>query len=251
MTPGFQRFTGPGAVVVVASTWADEIAPLELTRKDALARWIAGGAIPIPGGRARGWRIALPNSGRVIHLRELAHGGALRGLTRRRFLGLARAESSLSAAARLRARGITVPEPVLMRAHRHGLFWHVELATAFIEEAIGAGRFLETAPAARHARRVARNLGRTVRAFHDAGGSHPDLHLDNLLVSHGDPGVSMVTDLDGVRVGDAPSIHQRRRELSRLYRSLAKRDTRYASLPAAFLAGYVSDDEGLKSALLA
>ena len=140
MIEGFRRFTGPGAVVVVAEPWADEIEPLELTRPDALLRWIARGADPVPGGRARGWRLELPGSGRAIHLRELAHGGMLRGLTRRRFLGLARAERSLSAAAHLRARGVAVPEPVLFRAQRHGPFWHVELGSAFVDDSIGGGR---------------------------------------------------------------------------------------------------------------
>ncbi len=245
MIEGFQRFIGPGAVVVVADTWADEIEPLELTKPDALERWIARGAHLVPGGRARGWRIALPESGRAVHLRELAHGGVLRGLTGRRFLGLARAEGSLSAAVRLRARGVAVPEPVLFRALRHGPFWHVELGSAFVDGGIGAGRFLETTPSARRARRLARDLGRTVRAFHDAGGSHPDLHVDNLLVSTGPSKVSMVTDLDGVRVGEPPSPDRRLRELSRLYRSLVKRRLGDTSLCAAFLAGYRGADRTL------
>lgn len=253
--PGFRRRGGAGALVLVAETFDDEIEALSLTEPGGLARWLEDArATAVAGGRARGWRVTLP-SGRVVHLRELAHGGWLRPLTGRRFLALTRGRRALEAAARLRARGLDVPEPVLLRAVRHGPFWHMELATGFVEACLPAGRFLLTQSDPRRTLAAARAAGRAVRAFHDAGGSHPDLHVDNLLVrvTHEPPSV-VVTDLEGVRVGRPLSPARRARELLRLHRSLRKRrlrDSVRRRHAAAFLTGYVSRDRSLLAALLA
>jgi tRNA A-37 threonylcarbamoyl transferase component Bud32 len=237
----------------IAEAFLGELEPLGLAESGALERWLARGAEPVRGGRARGHRIALPGSGRAVHVRELAHGGILRALTGRRFLGTRRGRQSLAAASRLRARGVGVPAPVLLRARRHGIFFHVEIGNEFVDGCTPGGRFLATASEPRR-RAAAREAGRQVRAFHEAGGSHPDLHVDNLLVdSAAEPPVITITDLDGVRVTAPPAAGRRMRELARLDRSLAKRGWSRAArrrLAAAFLDGYTAGDRRLRTALL-
>jgi aminoglycoside phosphotransferase (APT) family kinase protein len=93
--------------------------------------------------------------------------------------------------------------------------------------------------------------GRAVRAFHDAGGHHADLHLKNLLVQPGER--VLVIDLDRAKVGDPPPAARRMRELMRLYRSLIKRqvfDRVGARGRAAFFDAYTDGDPQLSAALL-
>lgn len=224
-----------------------EVAPLALAEPGGLERWCATGT-PVPGGRARGWRIPL-GAGIDVHLREMAHGGVLRRLTGRRFLRPDRAIAGLEGAAELRARGVAVPAPVLLHARRRGPFWRLALAHEFVAGAESGDRLLSGDREPRGLVRAARAAGACVRRFHDAGGSHPDLHLGNLLVGDGDR--VTVVDLEGVRVGAPPAIAQRRRELARLLRSLSKQAVAPAlrrRLVAAFLAGYLGRDEAFRAA---
>jgi hypothetical protein len=218
--PAFRRYETPRRQVWIEESWADDLEPLDLSADGGLERWRAD-AQPVAGGRARGWRIPLP-SGRTVHLREMAHGGWLRGITGRRFLGASRATGALEAAAQLRARGATVPAPVAMHAERRGAFFHLAIANQFIENATAGGDFLASGCDPGAAIDNARAAARSIRAFHEAGGSHPDLHVDNLLVrSSGDV---VIVDLDGVRVGTPPSSARRKTELARMQRSLRKHD---------------------------
>lgn len=245
----FQRLRTADTVLLVAEEHWSEVACLGLTEPGGLERWCADGT-PVPGGRARGWRLAL-GADTVVHLREMAHGGALRRLTGRRFLRLDRAIAGLEGAAELRARGVAVPAPVLLHARRRGPFWHVVLAHAFVASSESGARLLaDSADPARLAR-AARVAGARIRAFHDAGGSHPDLHVGNLLLDA--DGEVTVVDLEGVGVGVPPSPARRRRELARLRRSLAKQGTApplQRRLVAAFLRGYLGRDRVLRNAVL-
>jgi hypothetical protein len=57
--------------------------------------------------------------------------------------------------------------------------------------------FVVAAPPPARRRAVLAAAGRAVRALHDAGFEHPDIHLKNLLVAP--DGRVLVVDLDGVR----------------------------------------------------
>ncbi len=217
---GFRRYARAGNVLWLAEAWVAELEPLDLMAPGRLERW-RDGAPAVPGGRARGWRISL-GSGRSVHLREMAHGGWLRGLTGRRFLTARRAIASLESAAALIARDVAVPAPVAMHARRRGAFWHLCVANEFIADVRPGGSFLEQSPDLSQA--MAAAAGRAIRAFHDAGARHRDLHVDNLLVRDAARACEVViVDLDGVRIGAPPSPSRRRRELARLQRSLRKR----------------------------
>lgn len=214
----FRRYRTGRRALWLAQDFADELEPYALATPGALERWHASAA-PVAGGRARGWRIALP-SGRQVHLREMAHGGWLRGVTGRRFIGIGRATRALQAAALLRARQVPVPAPVALLAERRGAFQHLWIANEFIARAHSVAQGLEGTRDAGQASELGRATARSIRRFHEAGASHPDLHVGNLLLQ--DAGTVVVLDLDGVRTDAVPSATRRLEELARLERSLRK-----------------------------
>ena len=144
---GFHRLEDHGVVVVAAQSFRDEIESLGLTDAGGLDRWRASGA-PVAGGRSDSVRVRLPRSGTPVHLRPLAHGGWLRGLTGRRFLGLARPEAELATAATLVGRGVAVPEPLLFVARRSGPFREIDVGSRFVEESVSLDPWLADGPAA-------------------------------------------------------------------------------------------------------
>jgi hypothetical protein len=205
-------------------------------------------------GRSRTALVSLPGRAERLHLRAVHHGGLLRGLLRDRLIGLARPLAELHAHARLRALGAPVPVPVLVAARRVRGFQHAAVGTVHEEGALDGLALLAapSTPAAR--RRAAAAAGRAVRALHDAGARHADLHLGNLLFRAGDAGCEVwVIDLDRARLGAPPGPRERMRELMRLHRSLVKHEL-LARLGArgcaSFFAAYTGGDRGLRSALL-
>jgi tRNA A-37 threonylcarbamoyl transferase component Bud32 len=247
---GFRRVEAAGAILVVAERFASEVESLDLPSVGGLDRWRASGA-RVEGGRARSVRVLLPRSQTSVHLRPLVHGGWLRALTGRRFLGIARSLQELAAASALCARGVPVPEPVLLLARRRGVFWHVDVGNRFAP-GVALERWLAGAPGSASVSRAARSTGRALRRLHDAGGSHADLHLGNLLVDPSDLDAVTIVDLDRSRLrAEVPAAH-RMRELMRLERSLRKhRSPDLAQFFDACLEGYTSGDEGLRASLLA
>jgi tRNA A-37 threonylcarbamoyl transferase component Bud32 len=248
--PGFRVVAAGGAVLVAAERFAAEVESLELPSPGALERWRASGT-PVEGGRARSVRVALPGSRTPVHLRPLVHGGWLRALTGRRFLGLERSLRELAAASALCARGVPVPEPVLLIARRRGVFWHVDVGSRFAP-GIALERWLAGASGSPSVSRAARAAGRAVRRLHDAGGRHGDLHLGNLLVDPSDLEAVTIVDLDRSRLCREVPAGRRMRELMRLERSLRKhRSPDLAQFFDACLDGYTAGDEGLRAQLLA
>ncbi|MCK6555376.1 hypothetical protein L6Q96_12485 [Candidatus Binatia bacterium] len=124
----------------------------------------------------------------------------------------------------LRARGAPVVEvcgavvhwafPVLYRG------W---LATRYVDGARTLWQLMSAAPAPADRMAACAAAGRAIRRLHDCGGRHPDLNLNNLLVSGTDADWQVhLIDFDrpAVRVGrDDPMV-----ELARLRRSAAKLD---------------------------
>ena len=93
-----------------------------------------------------------------------------------------------------------------------------------------------------------------MRAFHDAGARHADLHLGNLLFrARGADFDIWVIDLDGARLAEPPSAQERMQELMRLQRSLVKHglsERLGIRARASFFAAYTGGDRVLRSALL-
>lgn len=135
-----------------------------------------------------------------------------------------RARSEWVASRYLRGAGIPTPEPVLVAERRHGLR---------LEQAASAARWLgrrETfVPAARAqppamARALVQRAARLVRALHDRGISHGDLHSGNVLVGAGpgDRNALDVIDLHTVAVGRPVGGRARRAQLAQWLHSLAE-----------------------------
>lgn len=235
------------ARLIVADPFRDDVEALSLSQPGGVERWRATGT-PVEGGRGGSVRVELPGSGTPVHLRPLRHGGWLRRVTGRRFLGTRRSADELAVTERLASAGAPVPDPVLVVARRRGIFWHVDVGTRFVERSTSLSRLLKRDEGSR-ALTAARAAGRAVRRFHDAGGSHRDLHAANLLVA--DSAVTVV-DLDGARCLATLSAARRMRELMRLARSLRKGHPGCPNLDGileALFEGYTGGDARLRDQL--
>jgi len=207
-----------------------------------------------PRGRSRTAVVSLPGHGERLHLRPVHHGGLLRAWQRDRLLGLARPLAELRAHARLRAAGAPVPIPVLVAARRVRGFYRAAVATIHEEDTLDGIALLASGAGAAMRRQAASAAGSAVRALHDAGGRHPDLHIGNLLFrARGARIQALVVDLDRARVAAPLEAAERMTELMRLHRSLVKRGLLAevgARGCAGFFASYTAGDRKLRGALL-
>lgn len=182
---------------------------------DALPRAARAGRAPLS-------RLDSP-LGSVL-VREYRKGGLLRHVRGRRFLGPWRPFVELSLARRLLAARVPVVEAVGAVVLRGWTGWRGFLLTLEVPGGLDLEAYLYD-PAAHPEwplRDALAEAGRTVRALHDAGVAHGDLHPKNLLL---DPSAAAVRALDLDRSGafDAPLDDDARvRNLTRLARSVEK-----------------------------
>jgi hypothetical protein len=253
LPPGYGWASAEGALAAVDLGAEEALRAIGLLEPARVADWLA--AAHGHGGRAPIAVVQLPDRSAAVALRGLHRGGWLGPLLGRNVLDVARPFRELAVTARLRAAGAPVPRPLLALAWRGGLAWHTAVGTAFEPGAVDAATFLAGRPS--HAARIhaITAAGRAVRRFHDSGGSHPDLHVGNLLVRAGDPPEVLVVDLDGARIPGLVGPDLRMAQLMRLYRSLRKRGLLEAAGGdrggAAFFRAYVAGDRTLRRSLLA
>jgi len=240
--------------LLVAAPFEEVARGLGLLEPGGLERLLAQASGP--RGRASTAVVALEGRSERLHLRPVLHGGALAGLWGDRLLGLRRPSEELRTNARLRARGAPVPRPVLVAGHRRGgPFWRAALATLHEENSLDGVAFLGSEPQPERLLRACAAAGSAVRALHDAGGRHRDLHVKNVLVREaGSETQALLIDLDRARL--VPELRPRARmaEIMRLYRSLVKRGLDAAvgrEGCQAFFSAYTAGDAGLGAALLA
>ncbi len=253
-TPGFDWHGREDRRLLVDPRFAAATRALSLLEPDGLERRLADGTAA--RGRGRAAVVSLPDDGRRLVLRPVLHGGLLGPLLGGALWGLGRPVAELLATARLRVAGAPVPEPVCVVGRRRlGPLWNAAVGTLFEEHTEDALAFLAAAPAPAAVRAAATAAGTAVRAFHDAGGRHADLHVKNLLLRReGERFRALVIDLDRARCGPPPDPGRRLQELARLHRSLLKRGLAErvgARGCARFLAAYVAGDRVLRRALLA
>jgi len=252
---GFLWHERPGWIAALDEAWREELETTELLDPRAVRSRLAGAPDRLRG-RAPIAILRVPNRPERIALRGLRRGGWLGPMLGARLAGPVRPFRELVATARLRAAGAPVPRPIFAIAWRHGIAWNAALGTGFVEDAIDAAELLARAPSRDRLQAAARAAGRALRRFHDAGGSHPDLHLGNLLVrERGDTPEVLILDLDGARADAVPGAAQRMEQLMRLHRSLYKRNLLRAAggdrASLYFLHAYVGGDRALRAALLA
>ncbi len=243
----------PALYWLVDAALADPLAAMGWPEWSAVERALRASAA---GGRTATAIVALPGRSERVHLRPVRHGGLLGPLWRDTIWGVARPAAELRATARLLAAGAPVPRPVLVVARRsRGPLWSAVLGTQHVEGARDGIAWLAAQPARAELLRGARAAGAAIRRFHDAGGSHADLHVKNLLLcEHGRDLEVLVIDLDRARADTPPDPARRMRELMRLVRALYKRglvEQVGARGCAAAFAAYCAGDRALRRALLA
>jgi hypothetical protein len=238
---------------LVDTTLVEPLAALGWPDREAVAQALRGAAA---NGRTATAILALPGRSERIHLRPVRHGGMFAPVWRGAIWGVARPIAELRANLRLHAAGAPVPQPVLVAAHRaRGPLWSAVFGTLHVEGARDGLAWLAARPARSELLRGARAAGVAIRRFHDAGGSHADLQIKNLLIrSRGGESEVLVIDLDRARADRPPSPARRLRELMRLVRALYKRGVAEqvgARGCAAALSAYCAGDRALRRALLA
>ncbi|MCK6481547.1 MAG: hypothetical protein L6R43_15830 [Planctomycetes bacterium] len=213
-----------GTVLVLREGHAGPLAAAGVADPEAAAA-AAGGEARTFQGRGKPVSFPVPGSpGLRVVARRYLHGGLLRGLTGGLFPGAGRFLRELRLLDDLRREGAPVPEPlgIVVRPAGAGVArgW---LLTREVPGCEDLRSLLLRLPPGDPARRSAlREAGRAVRAIHDAGILHADLHVKNLLLPLAG-GPATVLDLDGAeRVEGGLSREQRAVQILRLDRSLVK-----------------------------
>jgi tRNA A-37 threonylcarbamoyl transferase component Bud32 len=252
--PGFVAVNGRDGRWLADAEIADALGRAHLLEAEgvraALAR--AEGA----SGRARTALVSI-GAARLV-LRGVRRGGLLGPLLGGALLTPDRPLREIAVTAALRSAGAPVPRPAFGAAFRSGpsgLVWNGAVATFFEVGARDAESWLRDAATPATLPCALTSAGEAMRRFHDAGGSHPDLHGKNLLVREvGERCEIVVIDLDRARVEAQVTPRARMGQLMRLYRSLLKRDLLRVvgdAGCATFFDAYVQQDRALRDAMLA
>jgi len=189
-------------------------------------------------------------------VRRFSHGGLLRWLTGVRFLEPDRPFRELILSESLRKAGIRTPRVVAARARMaSGYGWLLEVVSCRLEGTIDLGHVLGRARRGEVElgawRSLLRETGQLISRLHKHGCLHADLTPNNLLVNEqaltGEIPELWVLDLDGSGILDTLTDAQRRKNLRRMFRFVARRDRRFGktislSDYARFFRGY--DPEG-------
>jgi hypothetical protein len=215
--PGFTRAADGGAETVLRADVAAALRAAGIGDPEALR----GSASAGYAGRGSAFGLDVPGAGAVF-VRPYLHGGWLRAVTGDLHAGDGRFDAELRAHLDAAAAGVPVCEALGYVARPAGL--GLRRGWLLLRELRGARdllAFLESAPAPRERRRVLEKAGRAIRALHDAGFEHADLHLANLLLDSS--GTVRVLDLDRARRHATLSRERRLAGLFRFDRHAAKR----------------------------
>lgn len=189
-----------------------------------------GETLPPSGLSGRGALGLIESAGERWIVRCFRHGGLLRWLGERLFLGPSRPFRELANASALRAAGFNTPRVVAARALRSGLVgWRLALVSAHVAERIEAAEVFERMRRGELGgpewRRFLQALGALIGRLHAAGFLHADLTLRNLLFER-DLAAAWILDLDRGRFSRPLAGRARRDNLRRLYRSVRRRESR-------------------------
>lgn len=246
------RRTGAHRVAIAARFRAQPGAS-ELARDPAT---VLERAERVPGGRSP--HRLLPDSdwGACVRVRPGHRGGLFGPLLADRYASPARCLREHALVAALASEALPVPTPVFAAAWRSGIGWRCAVATIEREGAVDLAGWLDGDPSAEDRRAAARAVGRTLRRLHDAGVTHGDLQLRNLLL---EPGAAeggpdcLAIDFDRAHRGPPLPPAARMREWMRLVRSFHRTEREAMLSPrirAAALSAYCGDDRELRGAML-
>lgn len=168
-------------------------------------------------------------------VRRFTHGGLWRFATGRRFRDPMRPFREIVLARHLEASGVKTVEIVAARARRVGVFgWELDLVSRRVEGTLDLGDLLGRARRGELGHAViavcAAALGLLVQRMHACGFLHADLTPNNVLVNatvlDGADPTLVVLDLDRARTLETLDDRERRANLQRLYRFVARREER-------------------------
>lgn len=211
----------------------------------------------VGGGRAEHPLIELPTGEHVL-LRAYRRGGLMRHLNRDRYLFGHRAFDELRATERARLAGVRAPVVLSAVERPAAVGYTAVLATLWIEGATALADVLASPGRWAVAEPVLVETGRQMGRMHAAGIAHPDLNLNNLLLTPAEtprgrsrgpgiaPGSSVLDvhllDFDRARVRRAVPPARRARDLRRLARSARKHGVPFGPAEwGALRAGYGPD----------
>ena len=181
-------------------------------------------------GRASVWRWSPSwRGGHPLVVRQFVHGGVLRRLWADLFLTSRPMLGEVRVGLHALGRGVPTCRPVALRLERvwgpllraHYVTEEIEGAENLLEFCLRPGGAADCPPAQRQA--LAAALARTIAAMHEAGISHGDLNLKNLLVVEGQgEAIVCVVDFKKARLMDRVALKARLRGMVRLDRSVVK-----------------------------
>lgn len=198
------------------------------TIEKSLLTWI----VPDPLARARAGEILSSRPHRVTSAVELPCGVRVLLKAERARRGLAGVMARLGPSQSLRefrvlrhleGLGIPVPRALAMgEARQAGLLSGAFFVASFLPRVESVLRRFTDMPHKDVRRPWLLRLGAYLRALHDHGLDHLDLHADNLLIAAGSPAVSplYIVDLHRARIAGVVSPRARRRGLARFLQSL-------------------------------
>jgi hypothetical protein len=190
LPPGFSRRETDDATLVLRDDVAGALTAAGARDPESLRR----AAVAAYEGRGRPFGVEVPGAGRVF-VRQYLHGGAMRRVTRDLYRGDTRFAAELRALVDAARAGAPVPEALGFVSRAAGLgFRRGWLLAREVAGACDVLHFLDAEPPAARRREVLAAAGRAMRALHDAGFEHPDLHFKNLLLTP--DGTVLVLDLD-------------------------------------------------------
>lgn len=198
--------------------------------------------------RGQGAEVVLDD--RTCFIKQYFRGGWAGGILKDKYLWTGRFLRELAVCEALRGAQAPVPEVLALVMRRTGLFTRVYLVTAFVAGAVSLKAALpRDDPGRRNA--CLGKVGGALRLMHDQGIAHPDLNINNIVVTP--QAAVMLLDFDGSRFSRCPA--KKWWSLFRLHRSCLKRrlwhdgGTRLAGLEKediqAFLAGYLKPGESV------
>ncbi|MFN3712224.1 MAG: 3-deoxy-D-manno-octulosonic acid kinase [Alcanivoracaceae bacterium] len=167
---------------------------------------------------------------RELVLRHYRRGGLFGKLVKDTYLGWrteqSRAMQEFTLLHRMHRDGLPVPVPVAAHRVRRGPGYGADI---IIERIPGARSLMDLLLQSPLAKTGWRDIGATIRRFHDAGIDHTDLNIHNILLD--DSGKVWVIDFDKCAVrGDG---EWKQGNMARLQRSLAKESTRHGKAIAS------------------
>jgi len=179
------------------------------------------------GRMGRGSLVQIDLPGRVpLLVKTLRHGGILGPVLGAHYLGSRRLLRAIELILHLERHAVATAKMVFGRVRRSSRLSacvHLELCTEQIGEAVDLLQALRNEePGSRRRRRSIAACASLVRALHQAGVFHVDLHPRNILVERNSLDRAWILDLDGSRVVADLEPRSVIENFERLFRSLVK-----------------------------